>query len=79
MRMGSLIRYAIMRYQEIRLKLSLIHISVNGGIKDDNGDYLVTLSVPAISTAMTEVAFLHFSTDVYKRQSRACSLSTALT
>ena len=36
---------------------------VNGGIKDDNGDYLVTLSVPAISTAMTEVAFLHFSTD----------------
>ena len=30
---------------------------------DDNGDYLVTLSVPAISTAMTEVAFLHFSTD----------------
>ena len=31
---------------------------VNGGIKDDNGDYLVTLSVPAISTAMTEVAFL---------------------
>ena len=36
---------------------------VNGGIKDDNGDYLVTLSVPAISTAMTEVAFLHFSTN----------------
>ena len=36
---------------------------VNGGIKDDNGDYLVTLSVPAISTAMTEEAFLHFSTD----------------
>lgn len=36
---------------------------VNRGIKDDNGDYLVTLSVPAISTAMTEVAFLHFSTD----------------
>lgn len=36
---------------------------VNGGIKDDNGDYLVTVSVPAVSSSMTEVAFLHFSTD----------------
>lgn len=36
---------------------------VNGGIKDDNGDYLVTLSIPAISSSMTDIAFLHFSTD----------------
>lgn len=37
---------------------------VNGGIKDDNGDYLVTLSIPAISSSMTDIAFLHFSTVV---------------
>ena len=36
---------------------------MNGGIKDDNGDYLVTLSIPAISSSMTDIAFLHFSTD----------------
>lgn len=36
---------------------------VNGGIKDDNGDYLVTLSVPAVTSAMTNIGFLHFSTD----------------
>lgn len=28
---------------------------VNGGIKDDNGDYLVTVSVPAVSSAMTRL------------------------
>lgn len=36
---------------------------VNGGIKDENGDYLVTLSVPAVTSAMTNIGFLHFSTD----------------
>ncbi|MDM8209860.1 LPXTG cell wall anchor domain-containing protein [Mediterraneibacter glycyrrhizinilyticus] len=36
---------------------------VNGGIKTDDGKYLVTLSVPTLTEGMTDVLLLHYSTE----------------
>lgn len=36
---------------------------VNGGVLTADGKYLVTIEVPALSTAMTEVKLLHYSTE----------------
>lgn len=36
---------------------------INGGIKTEDGKYLVTLSVPALTSAMSDVKLLHYSTE----------------
>lgn len=36
---------------------------INGGLRTDDGQYLVTLSVPALAEGMTDVEFLHYSTE----------------
>lgn len=35
---------------------------VNGGIKNEEGKYVVTISVPSLTKAMTDVQILHYST-----------------
>ena len=35
---------------------------VNGGIKNEEGKYVVTISVPSLTKAMTDVHILHYST-----------------
>ena len=35
---------------------------VNGGIKNEEGKYVVTLSVPSLTKAMTDIQILHYST-----------------
>lgn len=37
-------------------------VPINGGIKTDDGKYLVTLSVPTLTEGMTDVLLLHYST-----------------
>lgn len=37
-------------------------VPINGGIKTDDGKYLVTLSVPTLTEGMTDVKLLHYST-----------------
>lgn len=37
-------------------------IPINGGIRTDDGKYLVTLSVPTLTEGMTDVKLLHYST-----------------
>lgn len=37
-------------------------VPINGGIQTEDGKYLVTLEVPSLTTAMTEVKLLHYST-----------------
>lgn len=37
-------------------------IAVNGGVKDADGNYVVTLSVPTLTEAVTDVKVLHYST-----------------
>ena len=34
----------------------------NGGIKNEEGKYVVTLSVPSLTKAMTDIQILHYST-----------------
>lgn len=36
---------------------------INGGIKNEAGHYVVTLSVPEMTEAMTNIRILHYSTD----------------
>lgn len=36
---------------------------INGGIRTDNGNYLVTISVPTLTRAMNNIRLLHFSTE----------------
>ena len=36
---------------------------INGGIKTDDGKYIVTFSVPELTRTMTNVKLLHYSTD----------------
>lgn len=36
---------------------------INGGVKNDAGHYVVTLSVPEMTEAMTNIRILHYSTD----------------
>lgn len=36
---------------------------INGGMKTDDGKYLVTLSVPTLTKEMTDVLLLHYSTE----------------
>lgn len=36
-------------------------IPINGGIKDADGNYVVTISVPSLTTAATNVKILHYS------------------
>lgn len=38
-------------------------IPINGGIQTDDGNYLVTISVPTLTRAMTNIRILHFSTE----------------
>ena len=38
-------------------------IPINGGVQNENGQYVATLSVPSLTTAMTNVRILHFSTE----------------
>lgn len=35
---------------------------INGGVKDADGNYVVTLSIPTLTEAMTNVKVLHYST-----------------
>lgn len=37
-------------------------VPINGGRQDENGRYIATLSVPSLTTAMTNVRILHYST-----------------
>lgn len=38
-------------------------VPINGGVKADNGNYLVTLSVPALTSDASDVGLLHYSTE----------------
>ena len=38
-------------------------VPVDGGVQDADGRYVATLSVPSLTTAMTNVRILHFSTE----------------
>lgn len=38
-------------------------VPVNGGIKTDDGKYVVTISVPTLTEGMTDVKLLHYSTE----------------
>lgn len=37
-------------------------VPINGGIQTEDGKYLVTLEVPALTSSMTEIGLLHYST-----------------
>lgn len=38
-------------------------VPINGGIQTEDGKYLVTLGVPSLTNAMTDVQLLHYSTE----------------
>lgn len=37
-------------------------VPINGGVQTEDGKYLVTLEVPALTSSMTEIGLLHYST-----------------